>query len=145
MKPRIQSVNDHFSQSSLAHILEADSSRKDLLKRRESTTLELKANFSVSAFATYARTMAAFSNRAGGYILFGVKNNPHLLIGMTNDRFDSLDPNRLTQFLTNHFSPPIIWDHVAHTIDGKRFGVIYTHQACQACDVHSGRGANSGR
>ena len=123
-------MDDHFSYSRLAYIFEADASRPHLLKRRESTNLEIKENFGLSpnTLADYGRTLAGFSNRSGGYIVFGIKNQPHLLVGMTNDRFIKLDPNKLTQFLNSHFSPLIHWDHTVHNIAGKLFGVIYAHE-----------------
>lgn len=123
-------MDDHFSPSRLAYIFEADAGRPHLLKRRESTNLEIKENFGLSpnTLADYGRTLAAFSNRSGGYLVFGIKNKPHLLVGMTNDRFINLDPNKLTQFLNNHFSPPIHWDHTVHSIAGKLFGVIYARE-----------------
>lgn len=118
---------DPFNAESLAHLLEPDADRPELLKRRESKTLELKANFSLSddAKVDYARTMAAFANREGGYILFGVRDKPHILDGMTNTKLDELDPRALSQFLQNHFSPNIDWQHLVHTVEGKRFGIIF--------------------
>ena len=118
-----------FSQHNLDALFETVQERPDLLKRRESTTLEIKENFQRNNFPDYGRTLAAFANRSGGYILFGVKNQPHLLVGMTNNQFMGLDPNALTQFLNNHFSPSLHWDHLVHTFEGKDFGLIYAHPA----------------
>lgn len=120
-----------FSEEKLSRLFEADTARADRLKRRESTTLELKENFSLSpdAKVEYGRTMAAFANRDGGYLLFGIKDQPHLLLGMTNDRFETLDPRILSQFIAEHFSPNINWHHHVHNKDGKRFGVIYVAPA----------------
>lgn len=124
-------VDDPFDARSLEGLFETDTKRPDILKRRESTTLELKANFSrgSDAFTQYARTLAAFSNRCGGYLLFGVQDQPHRLVGMANDHFTQMDPNKLTQFLNNHFAPSVHWDHKLHTYDGKPFGLLYAHEA----------------
>lgn len=124
-------MSSPFSDDKLARLFEADATRPHLLKRRESTTLELKQNFSLSpdAKVEYGRTMAAFANRDGGYILFGIKDRPHLLLGMTNDRFETLDPRVLSQFLAEHFSPNIDWNHFVHSIGDKRFGVIHVAPA----------------
>jgi len=120
-------MDNNFSPTRLAHVFEADAGRPELLKRRESTNLEIKENFGLSpnALEDYGRTLAGFSNRSGGYLIFGIKNRPHFMVGMTNSRFVDFDPNRLTQFLNNHFSPSIQWDHTVYTVDGKQFGVIY--------------------
>ena len=61
--------------------------------------------------------------------MFGVENQPHHLAGMTNNQFIKLDPNSLTQFLNNHFSPSINWEHCVHSFQGKDFGLIYAHAA----------------
>ena len=123
-------MDDHFSTSKLAHIFENDAARPNLLRRRESTSLEFKENFGLSPtnLEDYGRTLARFSNRSGGYLVFGIKDRPHTMVGMTNPRFLDLDPNKLTQFLNNHFSPSILWDHTVHSIDDRRFGVIYAKE-----------------
>lgn len=40
-----------------------------LLKSRESNTVEFKISFNKANTAKYAKTMAAFSNNRGGYII----------------------------------------------------------------------------
>jgi len=122
---------DPFAPEELARLLESDAARPTLLKRRESKTLELKANFSLSddAKVDYARTMAAFSNREGGYLMFGIRDRPHEKDGMQNTRLDELDPRVMSQFLQNHFSPNIDWEHRVQEVDGKRFGFIYVWPA----------------
>jgi len=124
-------MTNPFSAEMLARLFEADAIRPDLLRRRESTWLELKENFSMApdARVEYGRTMAAFANRDGGYLLFGIMNSPHLLQGMTNNRFDQFDPRTLSIFLADHFSPNIDWQHFPHLIDGRRFGIIYVATA----------------
>ncbi len=118
-----------FEAQQLNDLFQTAPDRSDLLNRRESTTLELKENFRPGSAPEYGRTMAGFSNRNGGYILFGITNNPHSLVGMTNERFVDFDPRDLTTFLNNTFSPSIDWEHAVHDIDGKKFGLIYVHRA----------------
>lgn len=101
------------------------------MKRRESKSLEIKENLNLSqdAKALYARTMAGFANHEGGYILFGVRNSPHELIGMSNNNFENLDPAQFQQFLSNHFAPAIDWVHHQHVVGELRFGLIYVFPA----------------
>ena len=42
------------------------------VKSRERNNLEYKESFGLSSWAKYAKTMAAFANNQGGYILFGI-------------------------------------------------------------------------
>lgn len=136
---------DPFAREELARLLESDPARPRLLKRRESKTLELKANFSLSddAKVDYARTMAAFSNREGGYLMFGIRDRPHEKDGMLNNKLEELDPRVISQFLQNHFSPNIDWEHRVHEVDGKRFGFIYVWPAKRkpiVCQSSSSKG-----
>lgn len=73
--------------------------------------------------------MAAFANRAGGYIVFGINNAPHMAVGMSNDRFLRMDPATFGRFLNNHFSPAIAWEHTVQRIGTKHFGVICTPES----------------
>ena len=52
------------------------------LKSRESNTVEFKQSFNSGNSATYAKTMAAFANNRGGYIIFGVKDKPREIISV---------------------------------------------------------------
>ncbi|GIK33383.1 MAG: ATP-binding protein [Armatimonadetes bacterium] len=120
-----------FSAEQLAYLFEVDPDRPRLLKRRESKTLEIKENFNLSndAKGMYGRSMAAFANREGGYILFGVKDKPHELVGMTNDTFENMDPTQLQQFLAGQLAPGVDWVHCLHQIGNRKFGLIYTSPA----------------
>lgn len=122
-------IGNPFAPETIIEIFPTTTDRPDILNRRESTTLEVKENFHQNNFSEYGRTLAAFANRSGGYLLFGVRNKPHVLIGMTNNRFRDMDPNVLTQFLNNYFSPSIHWEQHIHQLQGKDFGLIYVHPA----------------
>ena len=56
------------------NILATDS--KGRVRNRERNDLEYKVSFGLNSWANYAKTMAAFANNIGGYIIFGVKDNP---------------------------------------------------------------------
>jgi hypothetical protein len=93
--------------------------------------------------------MAAFANREGGYLMFGIRDRPHEMDGMLNNKLDELDPRVLSQFLQNHFSPNIDWEHRVHEVGGKRFGLIYVWSTkrkpvvCQASNS-KGKGLRDG-
>ena len=60
------------------------------LKSRESNTVEFKESFNKNSTAKYAKTMAAYANNSGGYIIFGIMDAPRNIIGLKNDNFDNL-------------------------------------------------------
>ena len=60
------------------------------LKQRESSTIEFKESFNFGNMPKYSKTMAAFANNKGGYILFGIKDSPRELIGTDKDKDKNL-------------------------------------------------------
>lgn len=65
----------------------------------------------------------------GGYIVFGVGDKPRILIGLTNDRFDSIDPAVISGFLNDTFSAELQWETHIHSFREKRFGLIFVNEA----------------
>lgn len=102
------------------------------LYHRESQTIEFKKSYSFAALADYFRDFAAFSNNKGGYLIFGVTDSPREAVGLSNnsrDRFDDIDPERISGFLLDLFSGQIDWEQSLEEIDGKFFGVFKISQA----------------
>ena len=96
---------------------------------RESGWLEFKENFSFAGIGDYAKTMAAFANNKGGYLVFGVRDKPREIIGVDSKKFDSIDVAKLTEKLNDIFSPEIEWDLLIHNWNKTDFGIIYTHES----------------
>jgi hypothetical protein len=118
-----------FAPDVLEDIFKFDSDNAMRLASRESSRLDFKESFNLGSADEYARTMAAFANTAGGYLVFGVKDSPRELLGLKSDNFDKTDPAKLTDILNGRFSPEIIWEQHTETVKGKKVGIIYTHEA----------------
>lgn len=105
------------------------------LKSRESNTVEFKESFNKNNTAKYAKTMAAYSNNRGGYIIFGVKNRPRKIVGLKNDNFENMSQEQFSESINSLFAPAMNWD--CGTIefpenDGEtalKIGWIYTAEA----------------
>ena len=111
-------------------LLELIKTRPDgTLFHRESQTLEFKLNFQFSSMAKYLKTIAAFSNNQGGIILFGVSDSPRKPIGMSNDNFNLIDSEKITEFLEKYFAPEILWQMESYEIDGRQFGLFIITEA----------------
>ena len=93
---------------------------------RESTTLEFKETFSFGNLSKYAKTMASFANNDGGYIIFGIGDNPRKIIGLKGNQFDAIDTAKLTETLNDIFVPEIAWELTSFVWKDKTFGIIYT-------------------
>ena len=101
------------------------------LKSRESATVEFKQSFNKNSTAKYAKTLSAFANNHGGYIIFGVKDSPRELIGFTNSNFDNLSQEQFTEAINALFAPSIDWEMGTLIIDNKKVGWIYAEEAEQ--------------
>lgn len=80
------------------------------IKSRESNTVEFKESFNKNSTAKYAKTMAAYANNRGGYIIFGVKDNPREVVGLKNTNFENLSQEQFTEAINSLFSPAIEWE-----------------------------------
>ena len=97
-------------------------------------TLEFKQSFGWNSLAKYMKTFAAYSNAKGGYIAFGISNRPHKLVGLNSDAlqiFDSIDPEKLTEALNDHFAPEIVWSNQIYDWNGKRYGIFYISESLE--------------
>lgn len=116
----IQLIRDYVSNQ----ILQFDS--RGYVRSRESTKLDFKQSFNWASAAEYTRTMVAFANNQGGYIIFGIKDSPRELVGLTGDAFDNLTSEKVSEFLKSNFSTTIDYEFETLEINGKKIGWIYT-------------------
>jgi Putative DNA-binding domain len=116
---------DPFSREILNRIFTISPKHSDRLISRESGWLEFKESFGFLNLGKYIRSAGAFANAKGGYIVYGVANCPHKLIGLKDNRFNELDPEKLTAYLNEHFDPEIEWDRHVHELNGKEYGILY--------------------
>ena len=110
-------------EDSIIDILNHTDSNGRLL-HRERTNLEYKESFILKQQYNYAKTMAAFANRSGGIILFGIKDSPREIIGAGNS-FDNIKIEKFTDLLKSTFSPEIEYE-LGH-VEYKNFIIGYIH------------------
>ena len=98
---------------------------KGHLKRRESFDLEFKANFHLgNQLLEYCRTLVGMANNKGGQIVFGIQDKPRVPVGMTNEKFTTCDPVKISQTLMEYFSHEIEWDMDTFEYESKVFGLL---------------------
>lgn len=96
-----------------------------ILRRRESNTVEFKKVFDWSAKefkSNIGRTAAAFANRDGGFIVFGVADQPHTLVGIEN--FDAVDDADISAFFNEHFAPSIEFTRHTAVVQTLKIGIL---------------------
>lgn len=104
----------------------------DFIGTNEGITIEYKESFGWASLSEYLRAMASFANRDGGYIIFGIMDHPHKLIGLQEDslkRFQKIDNARISTEMKEYLSPEVIWDKTTFEYEGKIYGIIYTYPA----------------
>ena len=101
----------------------------DRIVARESGWLEFKESFNWLSKDKYAKSMAAFANNRGGYIVFGVKDQPRELAGLQTNNFGTTDEAKITTYLNAVFSPEIIFEKFVVEVRSKNIGILYTNQA----------------
>ena len=113
----------------LNELLRVDAENPQRLISRENSRLEYKGRFNWANRDKYGKTLAAFANNAGGFIVFGVSDSPRSLIGVNEDRFDSLDPATVSAYLNSSYAPELEWEVSSTDIGGVRLGFIYVAPA----------------
>ncbi|DAA84230.1 TPA: hypothetical protein CPT82_05065 [Candidatus Gastranaerophilales bacterium HUM_2] len=119
---------DEFANTKLSKIFKyLDEKEPYKLISRESSTLEFKENFNKHSLAKYAKTMAAFANRDGGYLIFGVKDKPRTVIGMKDNSFDEYDDEKIVEKLNEYFSPEISFKRTVIKYINLNIGIIFVY------------------
>lgn len=116
----------------------ADRKTDGSIKSRESTVVEFKQAFIYENMSKYAKTMAAFANNSGGYIIFGITDSPRTILGV-NSNFDNIKQEKVTSCLNSMFHSEIIWNMGTVSLDDqnrdgsaadpKRVGWIYVFES----------------
>ena len=111
-------------------MFEFELNERGYLRKHESSDLEYKENFHRGDDTLkYIKTLVGMANNKGGQIVFGVKNSPHVPVGMTNTKFTELDPADLEEQILQFFSPTIEWAMDTVIYDGKTFGILTVKEA----------------
>lgn len=121
-----------LSEIALLKIFKKSTRNASLIGTNEGITVEYKESFGWKSLSEYFKAMSAFSNRDGGYIIFGIKDKPHELLGLKSEalkRFEEIDNQVWSTHLREHFSPEIIWEKIIFNFEGNNYGVLYTYSA----------------
>lgn len=121
-----------LDENELFKIFKTSAKYPDRLIKREDKNHEFKASFNMANAAMYLKTIAAFANNEGGYIIFGVQDKPHTMLGLDEKplgRFSSLPVEKFTQLLQEYFAPDIEWTNCIYEYKSLFFGIIYIFPA----------------
>lgn len=89
---------------------------------RESPILEFKLKYDLPHFKKCLKTIAAFANRNGGYIVFGVRDKPRILEGINGQE---IDEGIISTHMVNSLSPPPDFAVKIVDVHEKKLAVIW--------------------
>lgn len=96
----------------------------ELINQGEGLNVEFKKSTTDITKDVYD-TICSFSNRDGGHIFFGVKNNGEIL-GVDKDKIEYIKKNFVTTINnSNKISPPLYLSMEEYTIDGRTVLYVY--------------------
>ncbi len=119
-----------LSEDILSSIFKTSAKHPDRLIKREDTNHEFKESYNHANMAMYFKTIAAFANNEGGYLIFGVKDTPHKLLGLKDkalEQFENLNVEIFTKNLNEYFSQTIRWVSTLFEFRDLTFGIIYVY------------------
>ena len=119
-----------LSEEKLSAIFKTSNKHPDRLIKREDTNHEFKESYNNANMAIYFKTIAAFANNEGGYIVFGIKDTPHILLGLNEKslkQFENIKVELFTNNLNEYFTQTIKWENGIFEFKGLSFGVIYVY------------------
>lgn len=125
----IQASSEPFSAIHLNQIFQVSPKQEDRLTSRENGWLEFKASFNWAGREEYARTIAAFANNKGGYLVFGIKDKPHLILGIDTKKFEAVDPTEISRYFNDTFGVEIGWEVKTVEFVGKTILLFYVYPA----------------
>ena len=122
-------MSDYIRKDVLRELLKTNDHNRVL--KKESSTLEFKASFdwkNKPARAKYLHSIAAYANKKGGYIIYGIKNSPRELVGIDSD-FEDLDDADVSSYFNTYLSPSVEFERTTIKIRGRNLGVLYVHES----------------
>jgi predicted HTH transcriptional regulator len=104
--------------------------KRGYIKKRESFDLEFKQNFQGGDnLLKNMKSLVGMSNNKGGSIIYGIKDRPHIPLGMTNTKYKDTDPATIDRLIREYFSQELIWNSEVFEFNGKEFAEISVKEA----------------
>lgn len=123
------SENSYVSKSTLNKIFRLKEGQTESLEITETDKIECKESFSRNFFSNCIKTIAAFANNRGGYIVFGVKDSNWQIAGINKTSFEGFDQAKLSNALNDCMSCEIRFEMGTLSFGDKTIGVLYIHSA----------------
>ena len=117
-------LDDPISDVALKKMLKVKSLSPLALDVTETDRIECKRSINF-----VMKTMAAFANNKGGYLLFGVENKTWEVVGVDERKFSEYDFNKLNQNILSSLGCGLEISRKLYELQGRYVGVIYVYPA----------------
>lgn len=117
-----------ISETTIQSLLQIDS--KGIVPNKEDGYIEYKRIYdraSKEAIIKYVKTMAAFYNCGGGFLIFGVDDKTRELIGLS-DEFVEPENLEINRFIEKYFTNSIRFQSKVYIVSGKIVFVIHVEK-----------------
>ncbi len=94
-----------------------------IVNPKEGIRYEYKKSFNWKDKEMYAKIIASFANREGGYLIFGIEDDGSI-IGLNSEEFEKKDSSEISKYLNSIFVPAIVWSKCICPYNNKKIGVI---------------------
>lgn len=84
------------------------------------------AQFGGHQVLAYAKSMAGFANHSGGFLIFGVRNDPREVVGLKSNNFESQDDAKMAGYLNALISPALGFERRVVEVGGVKVGLLWT-------------------
>jgi hypothetical protein len=120
--------SDPFSETLIETLLRIDCDG-GRVKANETDRVEFKRSWNAGSISEYARSIAAFANNRGGYLIFGIEDGTGEIVGLTSRKFGEYDPAQISERLHALVQPQVDFEKTVATLCGKTIGLIYVAEA----------------
>jgi len=114
---------DPLSKNTLDKLLPIKSLNPLILDITETSIIECKEVFQKQD--GYIKTIAAFANNSGGYLVFGIEDKSWQVVGMQNDNFEKYDLKELNQHIHNCLNIDLQIGRHIFILENKKIGILY--------------------
>ena len=122
-------AKDPLAESNLLTVLQLTDSDPPELGVEESDSMEWKKSFNWSDRSEYARTIAGFANRRGGYLIFGIDPDTKRVVGIPQKELGRHDPADMSRFFDSCIQPAPRWKGREVNLRGQNIGVIFVYES----------------
>ncbi len=95
----------------------------------ETDEVECKESFNKNS--KILRTVVAFANNRGGYIIFGARDQTNVVTGLKNDRFEDTDIAQTSQWFRSSMDRIPRFEMTTHKVGRLKVGIIYVYQTSE--------------